>query len=160
MIRALGNSYTTQGQCSAGHGCWDHEPTRAGLYAAGGSSHGVGRRLADLRAAMEAFGNAVGNTCSRLHLGGESARTCNQAVRRWRLIIYHRMKSLVARPSYIDIDQNNKTFLSYPILIIKSVMCIAHGSETVRQGCEEHLAHQPSHAGLVALSVLPALASR
>ena len=39
-------------------------------------------------------------------------------------------------------------------------MCIAHGSETVRQGCEEHLAHQPSHAGLVALSVLPALASR
>ena len=87
VIRALGNSYTTQGQCSAGHGCWDHEPTRAGLYAAGGSSHGVGRRLADLRAAMEAFGNAVGNTCSRLHLGGESARTCNQAARRWRLII-------------------------------------------------------------------------
>ena len=116
VIRALGNSYTTQGQCSAGHGCWDHEPTRAGLYAAGGSSHGVGRRLADLRAAMEAFGNAVGNTCSRLHLGGESARTCNQAARRWRLIIYLRMKSLGTRPSYIDSDQNNKTFLSYPIL--------------------------------------------
>ena len=77
----------------------------------------LSRRLADLRAAMEAFGNAVGNTCSRLHLGGESARTCNQAARRWRLTIYHRMKSLVARPSYIDIDQNNKTFLSYPILI-------------------------------------------
>ena len=64
----------------------------------------------------------VGYTCSRLHLGGESARTCNQAVRRWRLIIYHRMKSLVARPSYIDIDQNNKTFLSYPILIIILVL--------------------------------------
>ena len=47
VIRALGNSYTTQGQCSAGHGCWDHEPTRAGLYAAGGFSHEVGRRLAD-----------------------------------------------------------------------------------------------------------------
>ena len=59
----------------------------------------------------------VGYTCSRLHLGGESARTCNQAARRWRLTIYHRMKSLVARPSYIDNDQNNKTFLSYPILI-------------------------------------------
>ena len=27
----------------------------------------------------------VGYTCSRLHLGGESARTCNQAAQRWRL---------------------------------------------------------------------------
>ena len=58
----------------------------------------------------------VGYTCSRLHLGGESARSCNQAARRWRLIIYLRMKPLGARPSYIDSDQNNKTFLSYPIL--------------------------------------------
>ena len=61
-------------------------------------------------------GTMVGYTCSSLHLGGERARTCNQAVRRWRLIIYLRMKSLGARPSYIDSDQNNKTFLSYPIL--------------------------------------------
>ena len=64
----------------------------------------------------------VGYTCSRLHLGGESARSCNQAARRWRLIIYLRMKSLGARPSYIDNDQNNVRDLIKPYFLLSIIL--------------------------------------
>ena len=87
-IRALGNSYTTQGQRSAG--------ARLLGRRALGDPHGQSKVRQDgaaghRRNQVDGGGQAQtknGYTCSRLHLGGEYATTCIQTARRWRLIIF------------------------------------------------------------------------
>ena len=78
-----------RGSAVPGHGCWDDEPL--GIHMAGAKSGAVGRRRRPQENRADDGRQAQtenGYTCSRLHLGGEYARTCIQTTRRWRLIIF------------------------------------------------------------------------
>ena len=76
------------------------------------------------RTALEAAGDpsrrqlasADDDTCSRLHLGREYAINLYPNCSAVAVNHFLRMKSLGVSLSYIDSDQNNKTYLSYPIL--------------------------------------------
>ena len=78
------------------HAATKSSRTASGAYGDGAHPHGQSKVRQDgaaghRRNQVDGGGQAQtknGYTCSRLHLGGEHARTCIQTARRWRLIIF------------------------------------------------------------------------